>query len=62
MLYSWRFSHPVFNNIYTANILGMWEKRRGFTPHAEVLPPIEPVSHWTIPEKLGGGGVEDKLF
>ena len=23
---------PVFNNIFTANILGMQEKRRGFTP------------------------------
>ena len=34
----------------------MWEKRTGFTPHAEVLPPIEPVSHWTIPEKDQTGG------
>ena len=34
---------PVFNYIFTGNILGMWEKR-GFTPHAEVLLPSEPVS------------------
>ena len=45
----------------------MWEKRRGSTFHAGVLPPIEPVSQWTIPEKKtkwgGGGGLaEDKLF
>ena len=29
--------------LFTGNILGMWEKR-GFTPHAEVLLPSEPVS------------------
>ena len=28
---------PVFNNIFTANILGRWGKRRGFTPHAGVI-------------------------
>ena len=27
----------VFNNIFTANILGTWGKRRGFTPHAGVI-------------------------
>ena len=44
----------------------MWQKRRGFTPppDAGVLPPIEPVSQWTILDKnqTGGRGVEDKLF
>ena len=45
------FSHPVFDNIYTGNIIGMWEKRRGFTSHARVLAAIEPVSQWTIPDK-----------
>ena len=29
---------PVFNNTFTANILGMREKRRGFTPHTQVFP------------------------
>ena len=35
-----------------------------FTPHAGVLPPIEPVSQWTILEKKTnrGGGVEGILF
>ena len=28
---------PIFNNIFTANILGMWGKRRGFTSHAGVV-------------------------
>ena len=23
----------IFNNIFTENMLGMWEKRRGFIPH-----------------------------
>ena len=35
----WMF--PVFNNIFTANILGMQEKRRGFIPppfHAKGFP------------------------
>ena len=30
---------PVFNNRFTANILGMWEKRRDFNFHAGVLLP-----------------------
>ena len=32
--------------LFTANILGMWEKRRGFTPHAGVLLPGEPVPQY----------------
>ena len=36
----------VYNNIYTANILGMLEKRRGFTPHAGMLFASELVSQW----------------
>ena len=37
---------PVFGNILTVYILGMWEKRGGFTPPppAGVLFPSEPVS------------------
>ena len=34
----------VFDNIFTANILGMWEKRRSFTFHAGMLLPTEPIS------------------
>ena len=56
------------DNIFAVNILRMWEKR-GFTSHAGVLHPNEPVSQWIIPEKKqtgceggGGGGVEDILF
>ena len=37
---------PAFNNICTANIFGMWKKRKGFTPHAGVLFPSEPVSQY----------------
>ena len=33
----------------------MWEKRSGFTPHAEVLLPFDVVSQWTIPEKKQKG-------
>ena len=35
-----------------------------FYPHAEVLPPTEPVSQWTITEKKTApeGGVKDKRF
>ena len=36
----------------------MWEKRRGFTPNGGMLPPVEPVSQWTIPEKKQTGGRE----
>ena len=52
----------MFDNTFTAKILGMWDKRGFTTPHAGVLPPIEPVSQWTIPQKkknrveVGGGG------
>ena len=55
--------HPVFNNIFTANILGIWEKRV-FTPYAGVLPPIEPVFLWTIPEKkqTGRRGLRTNFF
>ena len=35
-----------FDNILTANILGMWEKRRSFTPNAGVPLPSEPVSQY----------------
>ena len=34
---------PILNNIFTENILGMWEKKRGFTSHGGVLLPSEPV-------------------
>ena len=41
---------PVFNNIFTASIVGTWEKRRGFThptlPHTGVILPSEPVSQY----------------
>ena len=37
---------PIFDNICTANVLGMWKKRKGFTPHAGVLFPSEPVSQY----------------
>ena len=37
----------VFDNICTANVLGMWKKRRGLTPHAGVLFPSEPVSQYS---------------
>ena len=42
----------------------MLEKRRGFTPHAGVFPPIEPVSQWTIAEKKnrGEGGLRTNVF
>ena len=36
----------VYKMLFTANILGMWEKRRGFTPHAGVLLPGEPVPQY----------------
>ena len=36
----------VFSNIFTANILGMQEKRRGFTSHAGQLLLIKPVSQY----------------
>ena len=36
----------VFDNIYTENIMGMWEKRRGFTPHTGVLLPSKLVSKY----------------
>ena len=34
---------PVFNNVFTANILGMWEKRKIFT-FTLVFLPSDPVS------------------
>ena len=34
----------VYDNICTANVLGMLEKRRGFTSHAGMLFASEPVS------------------
>ena len=43
----------------------MREKRRGFTPHTGVFPPIEPVSQWTIAEKKtnrGEGGLRTNFF
>ena len=50
---------PVFDDVFTAKILGMWEKR-GFTPPMQVCSPsIEPVSQWIIPHKknqVGGEG------
>ena len=52
----------MFDNVFTAKILEMWDKK-DFTlpppPHAGVLPPIEPVSQWTVPRKnqTGWGGV-----
>ena len=36
----------VFDNICTANIVGMWKKKKGFTTHAGVLFPSEPVSQY----------------
>ena len=42
----WLWIFPVFNNIFTANILGMWEKRRDFTPHAGVFLLNEPESQY----------------
>ena len=41
---------PGLGNIFAVNVLRMWEKR-GFTSHAGVLHPNEPVSQWIIPEK-----------
>ena len=38
-------SRPVFDNIFTTSILGMWEKN-GFIPHAGVLLPNEPISNY----------------
>ena len=43
MLQGWRLSHSVFN-IFTANILGMWEKWGGFTPMQGCSPPL--LSHY----------------
>ena len=45
----------------------MWQKWGRFNPpppHEGVLPPIEQVSQWTIPEKnqTGERGVQDKPF
>ena len=37
---------PVFNNIFTPNILGMQEKKGDFTPHARVLHPSKAVSQY----------------
>ena len=45
---------PGLGNIFAVNILRMWEKR-GFTSHAGVLHPNEPVSQWIIPEKKQTG-------
>ena len=35
---------PVFDNTFTANTLGICEKRRSFTFHAGMLLPTEPIS------------------
>ena len=46
MLRGWRFP-PDFDNLFAENILGMWEKRRGFTPtYSGVLLLNEPVSQY----------------
>ena len=52
---------PMFDNIFTAKILGMWEKR-GFShsptppPHAVVLPPTEPYHNGLFHKKRWGWG------
>ena len=58
MLKNWIFSHPVFNNIFTVNILGMWEKRRGFTPMKGCSPSLSQYCNGLFQEKTkeGGGG------
>ena len=58
---------PGLGNIFAVNVLRMWEKR-GFTSHAGVLHPNEPVSQWIIPEKKAnrvrgrGWGVRTYFF
>ena len=59
---------PVFDDVFTLKILGMWEKR-GYTPHPPMQgcsPSIEPVSQWIIPQKKQTEwevrGVEEILF
>ena len=50
MLWLWIF--PIFNNIFTANILDMWEKRRDFTSHPGVFLPSEPESQYICTKLL----------
>ena len=56
---------PVFDDVFTAKILGMW-KKRGFTPPMQgCSPSIEPVSQWIISQKKTKWevrGVEEILF
>ena len=57
---------PMFDDVFTAKILGMW-KKRGFTPPPMqgCSPSIEPVSQWIIPQKKTKWevrGVEEILF
>ena len=57
---------PMFDDVFTAKILGMW-KKRGFTtpPMQGCSPSIEPVSQWIIPQKKTKWevrGVEEILF
>ena len=58
MLKSWIFSNPVFNNIITVNILGMWETRRGFTPMQGCSPLLSQYRNVLFQEKNkeGEGG------
>ena len=46
----------MFDNTFTAKILGMWDKRGFTTSHAGV-PSIEAVSQWAISQKTNGVGV-----
>ena len=55
----------MFDNTFTAKILGMWNKRGFTTSHAGVLPSIEPVSQWAISQKtneVGVGGLRIYFF
>ena len=56
----------MFDNIFTAKILGMWDKR-GFTnpPHEGLLPLLSQYHNGLFHKKSkqgGGGGFEDILF
>ena len=59
MLWIWRFSHPVFDNIFTANIIGMWERggvlslMQGCSP---LLSQYHNVFHKKKQKGEGGGG------
>ena len=56
---------PVFDDVFTAKILGMWEKR-GFTPSCRGAPPLLSQYHnglfHTKKTKWEVRGVEEILF